>query len=196
MDPLFVGSHPAIDFLNTAFAPNGERVETIGDGKAHLDWLVAAGLVDEARASKLIRRSGVKALDTAATEARKIREWARDWLDAWRAEPRKDYGEEIAVLNRLLARGARTSEVVAGKDGLEVIEVPHVETPDALIALVAAQIAALITQEEPSLVKACASSACTLWFLDRTKAHRRLFCSPATCGNRAKVAAYRERQRS
>jgi len=195
MFPLFVGSHPAIDFLNTALAPNGEPIETIGDGSAFLEWLVAAGLLDEARASKLARRFGAKALDAAAVEARKVREWARAWLARWRAGPESDYGEEIVVLNKLLSRETRSREVIAAKDGLKVVELPHIETAHALIALVAVQLAALITEEQPSLVKDCAGTACTLWFLDRTKAHRRLFCSASTCGNRAKVAAFRDRQR-
>lgn len=195
MRPLFIGSHPAIDFLNTYLTPGGEAVETIGDGKAYLDWLTEAKLLDEERASKLARRFGVKALDAAAAEARKVREWMRAWLAAWRENPRKDYSEEIAVLNKLLARQTSSREVVAAEEGLEVIEVPHVESADSLVALVAMQVAALITREEPTLVKACAGAACSLWFLDRTKAHRRLFCSAAGCGNRAKVAAFRERQR-
>jgi predicted RNA-binding Zn ribbon-like protein len=33
------------------------------------------------------------------------------------------------------------------------------------------------------------------WFLDQTKAYKRRFCSAAVCVNRAKVAAFRERQR-
>lgn len=195
MRPLFVGSHPAIDFLNTALAPGGEPIETIGDGKAYLEWLVAAGLLDEARAAKLARRFGVKALDAAALEARKVREWVRTWLTAWRADPQRDYGEEIGALNKLLAREMLSREVTAAGDGLEMVEVAHIETAESLIALVAVQLAALITQEQAALVKACAGPACTLWFLDRTKAHRRLFCSASGCGNRAKVAAFRERQR-
>jgi predicted RNA-binding Zn ribbon-like protein len=195
MRPVFIGSHPAIDFLNSALAPNGEPIETIGDGRAYLEWLVAAGLLDLARASKLARRFGAKALDAAAAEARKTREWARGWLTSWRAHPRGNYEEEIALLNKLLAREALRREVVTTKEGLEVIEVPHIETAEALLALVAVQLARLITQEQASLVKPCAGPACTLWFLDRTKAHRRLFCSASGCGNRAKVAAFRERQR-
>jgi predicted RNA-binding Zn ribbon-like protein len=66
---------------------------------------------------------------------------------------------------------------------------------DALLALIGEQIANLITQEDAALIRECGGSACTLWFLDRTKAHRRLYCSASTCGNRAKVAAFRERQR-
>jgi len=69
------------------------------------------------------------------------------------------------------------------------------DSADELIVLVATQVAFLIATEQPELVKHCAGTGCTLWFLDRTKAHGRLFCSAAVCGNRAKVAAFRERQR-
>ena len=50
MRPLFLGSHPAVDFLNTALAPQGTPIETIGDGRAFVDWLVTAGLLDRATA--------------------------------------------------------------------------------------------------------------------------------------------------
>jgi predicted RNA-binding Zn ribbon-like protein len=195
MQAPFIGSHPAIDFLNTAFAPNGEPIETIGDGKTYVEWLIAAGLLEEAHASKLRRRFGAPALDAAAAEARRVREWARAWLVRWRTTPKGDYAEEIAALNKLLSRETRSREVIAGEKGLEVVDLPHLETANALIALVAEQVASLVTQEQPSLVRTCAGPACTLWFLDRTKAHRRLFCSPSACGNRAKVAAFRDRQR-
>jgi predicted RNA-binding Zn ribbon-like protein len=195
MDPLFIGSHPAIDFLNTALAPDGQQIETIGDGRAYLDWFVGAGLLTEAEAARLRRRFRARALDEAAVEARKVREWARAWLTRWRAAPRGDYAEELAVLNKLLARDARRHEVIATEEGLSIVDQLRIDSVETLLGLIAMQIAALITQEDPSLVRNCAGAACTLWFLDRTKAHRRLFCSPATCGNRAKVAAFRKRQR-
>ena len=118
MKPLFLGGQPAIDFLNTALTPDGEAVETIPDGRAFLEWLVGAGLVSEAEAAKLSRRFGGKGLDTAAAEARKVREWARDWLARWRVRPGADYADEIAALNKLLAREASTHELVATKDGM------------------------------------------------------------------------------
>lgn len=195
MQPLFVGHHPAIDFLNTTLAPHGEPIETIGDGKAYLKWLVAVNLLDQPRASRLTRRLGAKALDGVAAEARRVREWGRAWFVRWRAHPQGDYGDEIAILNKLLSRQRLSREVISTHAGLTLIEHCDIETADALIALVAMQFAALVTKEQPSLVKNCAGSACTLWFLDQTKAHRRLFCSAAVCGNRAKVAAFRDRQR-
>jgi predicted RNA-binding Zn ribbon-like protein len=195
MESLFIGGHPAIDFLNTALTPDGVAVETIPDGRAYLEWLKGAGLLDEAEAAKLARRFGAKGLDTAAAEARRVREWARDWLERWRARPGADYGEEIAALNKLLAREQSSHELVVGKEGFSLMERPQLESPQSLISLVAMQLAAMLTTENPSLIRNCAGGGCTLTFIDRTKAHRRLFCSATACGNRAKVAAFRSRQR-
>lgn len=190
---LFVAGHPAIDFLNSAYAPGGVPIETLGDGRALLDWMAGAGLLDPNEAARLAKRCTRKALDAAAEEARAVREWARTWIDAWRANPARDYGEEVAALNKLLARESRGRELVATRRRLELIERPHFTDARDLIAPIALEIARLVTQEDPSLVKACGGADCTLWFLDRTKAHRRVFCSASACGNRAKVAAFRRR---
>ncbi len=74
MRPLFIANHPAIDFLNTALAPNGEPIETIAGGTAFLHWMVDARFLEQAVADALARRVGAKALDAAAAEARKVRE--------------------------------------------------------------------------------------------------------------------------
>lgn len=195
MDALFIAGHAAIDFLNTSFTPQGERVEVLVDGRALLDWLVRAGLLDGTESAKLLRKLGAATLNAVAAEVRDIREWARDWLERWRAEPKAHYDNEMARLNRLLAHDAVHHEVIAS-DGLAVVERRRIESAEALIALIAYQLACFFAKEEPSLIKRCAGAGCSLWFLDRTKAHRRAFCSPTACGNRAKVAAFRERIRS
>lgn len=190
---LFLAGHPALDFLNSAYAPGGQLIETIGDGRALLDWMVAAQLLSEDQALSLARRFGRKALDTTAAEARTVREWARTWLSAWRASPARDHSDEVAMLNKLLARERRGRELVAAKRRLQLLERPHFADAGALLAPIALELARLVTHEDPALVKSCAGAACTLWFLDRTKAHRRMFCSATACGNRAKVAAFRRR---
>jgi predicted RNA-binding Zn ribbon-like protein len=42
-------------------------------------------------------------------------------------------------------------------------------------------------------VRICAGSGCGWFFLDRSKAGRRRWCTMASCGNRVKVRSYRER---
>jgi predicted RNA-binding Zn ribbon-like protein len=193
--PIFLGSHPATDFFNTRPTPRGVPIELIGDGASFLSWLEGAGLLQASAAAKVKRRRGAEALDAAAAEARELREWAREWMQRWRDAPGGDYRVELRRLNGVLERTSFYRQLVAGRNGLRVEERSRVDSPDDMITLVASPIASLVATEDPSLVKRCQGSGCTLWFLDRTKAHGRLFCSTAACGNRARVAAFRERQK-
>ena len=58
MKPLFLGSHPAMDFLNTRPTPRGAPIELIGDGTSYAAWLEGAQLLHATTASKLRRRFG------------------------------------------------------------------------------------------------------------------------------------------
>jgi predicted RNA-binding Zn ribbon-like protein len=194
MEPLFLGSHPAMDFLNTTFSPEGKPVELIGDGQSFLEWLVAAALLPQAAASRLKRRSGAEALNTAAEKARAIRAWASDWIARWSHAPHADYEADLRRLNGML-HGSRYHKEILSGSRWQLAEHYIVEDADDLLGLLATQIASLVTNEDPTLIRRCAGSGCTLWFLDRTKGHRRLFCSASACGNRAKVAAFRARQK-
>ena len=195
MKPLFLGSHPAMDFLNTRPTPRGAPIELIGDGTSYVAWLEGAQLLQSTTALKLRRRFGAAALDAAAAEARELRDWARGWIARWRDAPGSAYGAELRRLNHLLARAQCYPEMVMTKDGFQVTDRWRIDSADELIAVVAAQIGSLFATEQPAFVKRCAGPGCTLWFVDRTKAHSRVFCSASACGNRAKVAAFRERQR-
>ena len=104
MKPLFLGSHPAMDFLNTRPTPRGVPIELIGDGTSYVAWLEDAQLLHATTARKLRRRFGTAALDAAAAEARELREWARDWIARWRDAPGGAYRAELRRLNHLLAR--------------------------------------------------------------------------------------------
>ncbi|HTA74803.1 MAG TPA: CGNR zinc finger domain-containing protein [Gemmatimonadaceae bacterium] len=195
MEPVFLGGHPAMDFLNTSFSPRGERVDVIADGRAFLDWLVRAGLVTES-AVRLTRRLSAERLDAVANEARRIRSWAEAWIARWSLAPGADYRAELRRLNTWLHHGTWHREIQPMNVRLAIVELPRVDDADDLLGLIAFQLASLVVSEDPALVRRCAGDGCTLWFLDRTKGHRRLFCSAKACGNRAKVAAFRARRRA
>lgn len=190
-----IGGHPAVDFLNTAFAPDGVPVEMIGDGKSLLAWAVASELMTPEEAARLTRKLGVRSLDAAAADVRKFREWSRSWLQRWRVASHRDYSKELEALNEALSLHVVRPRVTQTRQGLQLEHRSSIETTDDLLGALAAHVAALLAYEEPGRLKSCGGQGCTLWFLDRTKAQRRIFCSAATCGNRAKVAAFRERQR-
>jgi len=193
MEPLFLGGHPFVDFLNTSLTPEGEAIELIGDGKTFVEWLATAGLLDQDTAAKMAARRWKAEADAVATEARRVREWARKWLERWRAEPDAPYGAELREVNRLLDGVKLHRQVVRIGTNLEIAETQRVDVPEDLIGLIALQLSTFIAEEQPSLLKSCAGHDCSLWFIDRTKAHRRIYCSAAACGNRAKVSAFRAR---
>ncbi len=195
MEPLLLAGHGALELLNTTPLQRGEPLEMIGDGRAFLEWLVATGLVESALAASMRRRFGAAELDAVAAQARELRTWAAAWLSRWRAAPDADYAPQLRRLNALLLRANDYRQVVAGGERLELVDRHRGEAPAELLAILAGELADLVANHPPSLVKKCAGAECTLWFLDRTKAHRRRFCSVAVCGNREKVAAFRERQR-
>ena len=195
MEPVFLGGHPAIDFLNTTFSPQGLTIEVIGDGESFLRWMVEATLLDAATAASLRRRYSSTMLDAIAADARKLRAWVAGWIDRWSRRPLDTYATEFRRLNALLERSHSYFEVVQAGDGVKIVQREHMLDAEELLALIAAQVAMLITHEDLQLVRRCAGASCTLRFLDRTKAHRRMFCSATACGNRAKVAAFRNRQR-
>jgi predicted RNA-binding Zn ribbon-like protein len=106
----------------------------------------------------------------------------------------------VAPLNELLARDRRFQRVeAAGRDAgdrrrLVLRRVQRWESPGELLQPLAEAAADLICHQDFRLIRSCGGSACTLVFLDRTKAHTRRWCSMAVYGNRAKAAAHRARR--
>lgn len=69
-----------------------------------------------------------------------------------------------------------------------------VQTAEQFLAPIAEAAATLLVEGDFGLVRTCEHPECVLWFYDRTKGHRRRWCSMALCGNRHKVAEFRKRK--
>ena len=70
------------------------------------------------------------------------------------------------------------------------------DLPEGVLAPLAEAAADLLANADFDLVRHCEGVDCVLWFYDRTKAHRRRWCSMQVCGNRNKVAGFRARRRN
>jgi predicted RNA-binding Zn ribbon-like protein len=103
---------------------------------------------------------------------------------------------DAAALNAFLSHGRYRVNLGRSADGhLHVIYEYDKATPEQLLARVAEAAAELLADGDFDLIRKCESNECVLWFYDRTKAHRRRWCSMAVCGNRHKVANFRARQK-
>ncbi|AGY60331.1 CGNR zinc finger domain-containing protein [Gloeobacter kilaueensis] len=201
--PLFIGDHPAIDFLNSTATPGGIRHEWIGDGLELIDWLVAAGLLDGESVPALWAKFGAASVDGVARQARELREWLRRFVErhAGRSLAVSVLGE-LEPVNRLLAVGQSYRQIAIAEvappeaaNRLVLHRHQHWQQPEQLLEAVAEAIADLLCQGNFALVRRCEGTGCSLWFYDRTKRHARRWCSMAGCGNRAKAAAHRARSK-
>jgi len=189
-DLLDLADHPALALLNSTGM--GGAVEMLADGAGLLAWLDHTGLVPAGEVPADVRADEA-GLDAAAREAVDLREWLRAELPAW-VGGRTPAGA-AGRLNALLARAPGHAELLIAADGgLDTRQVRSWSSPAALLAVPATAVAELLMDPAPDLVRPCDGAGCTLWFYDRTKSHRRRWCSMAVCGNRAKAAAHRQRQ--
>ncbi|WP_266158877.1 CGNR zinc finger domain-containing protein [Dyella silvatica] len=183
---LFVGDDLALDFANSAFGIGDEHRECLSTDAEVIDWLRLAGLPTSMQ--------GVDARPGALLEAAlTLRESALGLLKNRKAGRAGD----ITALNRLLSLGNSYQELVWGTGGqLHAERRQRAATVEALLLPVAEAVATLLVEGDFNMVRQCESADCTLWFYDRTKSHRRRWCSMSLCGNRMKVAAFRARKKS
>ena len=179
----FVGDDLAINFINTRRMVEGQLTDTLQSDSDVKAWLrrlevpVAKGSLPFGDGVLLKGARGLREIALAAVQDRKS-------------------GKKLSLvaLNRFLADAP--SHAVLTTDDARNIRVTRVygkETVEAFLAPVAEAVADLLADGNFNFVRHCEGNACVMWFYDRTKGHRRRWCTSTGCGNRAKVAAFRAR---
>jgi predicted RNA-binding Zn ribbon-like protein len=184
-EPLMIADHPVLDFLNTVAMIDGERVDFFEKDRDVTGWLKQTRSPTASEPTPLPR----KLLETART----VRETIREAIE------RRKAGKplQLGPLNDLLAKSSSHLALSQprGKD-LELKRIWQPGTAEQLLGPLVEAAADLLTHGDFDLVRPCEDQNCILWFYDRTKSHHRRWCSMSTCGNRFKVAAFRERRRA
>lgn len=189
---LFVGNHPALDFLNTRPVQNGEPTELLPDFDALLRWFRAAELLSARSAAGLKRFQNSKAAHDTLQALREFRERLRKQIIDWESGG-AIRRSTIAELNRYMALYPMRTRlrVDGGESSTELWFEPR--EPNDLFAPLAHMVAALFAEVDPIRVRMCGH--CILHFHDTSKKGTRRWCSMQLCGNRLKVAAYAARKR-
>jgi predicted RNA-binding Zn ribbon-like protein len=201
-DPaFFIAETRGIDFLNSVASPAGVPIDWIEDGAGLIDWLGQAGLAPAEDLRALAARATPGELDRVAGQARDLRDWFRGFVSAHAGRGLgADAIGEVAPVNRLLERDEAYWQIVphsgeADHRHLALRTARRWRSPEALLIPIAEAIARVVVEEDFTRLKACEGHGCTLMFMDRTRTRARRWCSMGACGNRAKVAAHRQRKR-
>ncbi len=183
-EPMLVADHPALDFLNSVARREGKLVDSLQRDSDVLEWLARAGWPVETGSAALRPLSLIQT-------ARTLRETIRTLVEKRKAGKRVDPD----ALNAFLAESRSYLKLTQKKDGsLQLTRKWKQRTAGEMLAPLSESAADLLADGNFDLVRRCQNDECVLWFYDRTKSHHRRWCSMATCGNRHKVMAFRQRR--
>lgn len=177
-----LADHPALDFLNTEVRIDGELVDFLQNDDDVLRWLAHAGWPVDKIAVKF-------QLEELLELARALRMSIRVSIERLKAG-----NSDCNVMNIFLHSAHSHLKLIADNDGSVRLE--RRWNPESLMEVLgplSESAAELLVNGDLELIKRCENADCVLWFYDRTRAHRRRWCSMATCGTRNKVAAFRQR---
>jgi predicted RNA-binding Zn ribbon-like protein len=189
--PKPIGGHPALELCNT-FAGWGEPAgsEWLTDYRTLAVWAEFTGLVPAADELPVRSRSAGDVLD----EVRSFRAALYGLLiDGTRAAAGGAGSAAFAAVAARVDEANALRRLTPGPNGSAVLALPpsrNVRLPLHAVALAAAE---LLARPERATVHACPGRGCGWLFLDPRG--RRVWCSMAACGNRAKVAAHAARHR-
>jgi predicted RNA-binding Zn ribbon-like protein len=182
-------------FVNTLTGRDAAApAETLSSYEALLEWARGAGIITAPVAAEL--RKAAEAHPSEAgrvlSRARALRETLHALFSAVQ-QAKAPGGTVLADLADHLGAGYAQARLVFQDGALQWAPGPVARLADVTHELARAA-ARLVESTTLSRVRACAADDCKWWFVDDTKNHSRRWCEMKTCGNRAKLRRYRERQ--
>ncbi len=180
-----LGDHLAMDLLNTKVR-SGDMVVDYWESDADvLRWLrqneipVVLQLDQLADGELLSQAKALRAISYQLISSFKLKLQLQD----------------ISKLNSYLHSYVSAPHLAQDGDGkVTITRISRSDTVASMLGQVAEAVAQLLVDGDATLIKQCEHPDCILWFYDRTKAHKRRWCSMATCGNRHKAAQFRKRK--
>jgi predicted RNA-binding Zn ribbon-like protein len=189
-----VGNNLSVDFVNTRIRENGAPKELLESFDDLIAWAARANLSNLSQAKALLQDwSGRPKAAQVLKLALKFREMLREMvIDAVRGAAIKP--AMVEEINMIMKAEKGYAEVVRTEEGFEKRFRADFSDPGQLLAPIAEAAADLLCYGNLAYLKKCEGADCVLHFYDTTKNHSRRWCNMAACGNRAKVAAFYQRQ--
>lgn len=184
-----------LDFVNTLEFDKGQPTDSLNDAVVAVRWMQEHELLHAETADGLVDE--VQADDAAATRVlqrvQKVRGSLRELLDA-AADRRPPQDAALREVNRAL-RAPYVYELVPASDGVSLDHRHEGDPISGALARLSETIARELTQADKERLRVCANDECRWVFRDNSPAGRRKWCDMSSCGNRAKAARHRERQK-
>lgn len=194
-----------LEFVNTYHFSGGHRhgPGSGPDGHDHLDnaqdaldWLAEHDLMHTSARDRLLGqyKASPQEGEEVLNRLRRLRSAMRGLVQA--TVTGQPVGlADLAEINRAM-RTHYVYELVPGPDGISVEHQHQGDPVDGAMARLAESLARELIQGSPDRLRICENPSCGWVFADTSRTGRKKWCDMATCGNRAKVARHRARQRA
>lgn len=184
-----------LDFVNTLWNTRPQPREDLGDFPTAVHWFDEHALLHREMVADQLQRH---MRDESSSQPLLRRIWRvraalRELLDAT-VERRPPDASALREVNRAM-RTQYIYELVPAPDGVSLDHRHEGDPIDGALARLAESVARELTKAEAERLRVCDNEECRWVFYDSSPAGRRRWCDMATCGNRAKVARHRARQR-
>jgi predicted RNA-binding Zn ribbon-like protein len=184
----------ALDFVNTLSYNKGEPYERFTDVPTTVHWLQGHALLHKEMVSDLLERYEHEDGTPLLQRVWRTRAALRELLDA-SVERRPPKASALKEINRAL-RAQYLIELVPAADGVSLDHRHEGDPINGAMARLSEAVARELTQGDAYRMRVCANDECRWVFRDYSAAGRRKWCDMASCGNRAKAARHRERQKA
>lgn len=183
-EPYVLADEPVLDMLNTLANIDGVPWDFWQADADVQRWLLRLQWTEEGGMPVFADGALLRA-------ARELREVIRELV----AARKQGQAGNPAALNGFLRKAVSHPQLVWPVSGAPQLERQRkVQTAEQFLSPIAEAAANLLVAGDFNLIRRCEHPECILWFYDRTKAHKRRWCSMALCGNRHKVAEFRKRK--
>jgi predicted RNA-binding Zn ribbon-like protein len=192
---VLLGGRLAVDFANAPSYPGAPFNDLTWEEL--IAFLEAARIVSSERSDQLLAlpETDPRSAHALLTRALNLRDALREIFTALVHHEQID-PTWTKPINDIL-RITEGHDELTQTDGRWKLQFVARETGlDWLLAAVARSAAEIVLEGEAAKVRVCANPACGLFFCDKSRTHKRRWCSMAICGNRNKVASFAKRRAS
>ncbi|HUG48467.1 MAG TPA: CGNR zinc finger domain-containing protein [Candidatus Limnocylindria bacterium] len=184
-----------LDFVNTLWNTKPAPREDLPDLPSAVRWFDEYDLLHREMVREQLERHSH---DDASSQpvlrrVQRVRAALRELLDAT-VEHRPAEPAALREVNRAL-RTHYIYELVPAPDGVTMDHRHEGDPIDGALARLAESVARELTKPDAARLRICDNPDCRWVFYDSSPSGRRRWCDMSTCGNRAKVARHRARQR-
>jgi predicted RNA-binding Zn ribbon-like protein len=183
-----------LDFVNTLSYDKDITHERLTDAATAVSWLQSHALLHQEMADAILAdASDPEGEERLLTRVRRVRAALRELLDA-AVEKRPASAAALKEVNRAL-RAPYVIELVPAADGVSLDHRHEGDPISGAMARLSEAVTRELTGDNSRRLRVCANEDCRWVFNDHSPAGRRKWCDMSSCGNRAKAARHRERQK-